>query len=354
MNSQRDEVVDMFRGVVLVDMILMHFSENFPETVSFALQAVDFAIEGFIFLAGFMLGRHYLPRFRSGALEVSKRLLVRAVKIGLVQYVLVFTVSLPFFAYYHHWNVEEAASFLIESLLFINQVPILHILPTFIPFFLASPLILWLMSKERDVLLAFISLALFAFGRWHSGVGGTPGEVIFPVALWQIYFVAGCLLGKHAGGINRINPRGLLAIATAMFVASAFVKYGGYFDEMRYAKAQFDIYPKKFPLNIYGLVYGSSLLAFVFAWSAALIRPAGPTRMPFSALSLLGRYSLLVFFLHVYAVYFVRLLGNIGAREEVIAVSMVCVVMLLYAATVLFDRSIRSHGPTRVYRLLFG
>lgn len=70
MNSERDEVVDMFRGVVLVDMILMHFSENFPETVSFALQAVDFAIEGFIFLAGFMLGRHYLPRFRSGALEV--------------------------------------------------------------------------------------------------------------------------------------------------------------------------------------------------------------------------------------------------------------------------------------------
>lgn len=354
MNSQRDEVVDMFRGIVLTDMILMHFSEGFPKAISSALQAVDFAIEGFIFLAGFMLGRHYLPRFRQGPLEVSKRLLVRAMKIGLVQYVLVLTVSLPFFTYYHRWNVEEAVSFLVASILFLNQVPILHILPTFIPFFLVSPLILWLMSKEVDFLLGFISLALFAFGRWQSGAGGTPGEVIFPIALWQIYFVVGCLLGKHALGIDKISSQSVIAMATAAFAASVLAKYGGYFDEIRHAKAHFDVYPKKFPLNAYGLVYGSSLLASVFAWSAALIRPAAPTGMLFSALALLGRHSLFVFFLHVYAVYFVKCLGSIGAPDEVVAGSMVCVVALLYAAIAYFDRSTRAHIPPRAYRLLFG
>lgn len=355
MSPQRDEVVDMFRGIVLADMILMHFSESFPKAISFALQAVDFAIEGFIFLAGFMLGRHYLPRFRLGGLEVGKRLLMRAMKIGLVQYVLVLTVSLPFFTYYHHWNLEEATSFLVASLLFLNQVPILHILPTFIPLFLASPFILWLMSKNKDVLLGFISLALFAFGRWQSCiVGGAGNDVIFPVALWQIYFVAGCLLGKWASSINEINTPNLVAAATVVFAASVFAKYGGYFDEIRYAKTQFDIYPKKFPLNVYGLLYGSSLLAFAYAWSAALLKPYGLTSNVFRALSLFGRYSLLVFFLHVYAVYFVKFLGTIGTSGQIVIAAMVCTIALLYAVVYRFDKSIRTNGPTRVYRLLFG
>lgn len=343
----------MFRGIVLADMILMHFSGSFPKSISFALQAVDFAIEGFIFLAGFMLGKHYFPRFQLEAREISKRLLFRAVKIGLVQYVLIISVSLPFFTYYHQWNPNEAGSFLIASLLFLNQVPILHILPTFIPFFLAGPLILWLMSKNKDILLVVMSVSLFAYGRWNTGAVGTGEKTIFPIALWQIYFVAGCLVGKWTLNTTEINRRTLLAAASLAFAASVVAKYGGYFDVIRDVKVQFDIYPKKFPLNSYGLAYGSSLLAFAFAWSVKLLGPTGPTSNLFSALSLLGRYSLFVFFLHVYAVYFVSLLSHIGASGGIIFAAIVGSMAMLYGVVRYVDRSDGTNGRSRAYRWLF-
>ena len=65
---QRLGIVDVLRGVVIADMMLVHYDYLVPHGwLRKAINYSDFAMEGFLTLAGFMVGYPYLERYRRAA-----------------------------------------------------------------------------------------------------------------------------------------------------------------------------------------------------------------------------------------------------------------------------------------------
>ena len=154
-------------------------------------------MEGFLFLAGFTIGWHYLPKFRQNKWAAASVLWGRAGKIVLIHYLMILTISLPFWSYFYLQTVDQVIDFGLSSFLFLNQIPILHILPTFVPLFVLSPALLYLLSRNWDWWLPAGSLALFGIFVSDPNALSYGENRIFPVILWQVYFVFGCFLGKR-------------------------------------------------------------------------------------------------------------------------------------------------------------
>ena len=56
---KRNNFIDYLRGIAIIDMILVHYCWAFPEIVSKIILYHDVAIEGFILLSGFIVGKYY-------------------------------------------------------------------------------------------------------------------------------------------------------------------------------------------------------------------------------------------------------------------------------------------------------
>ena len=354
MSENRAEIVDIYRGVVIFDMIVMHLIGTSPEQAVLFAQIFDFAVEGFIFLSGFMIGWHYFPKYLISSKETSKRLVMRSVKILLIQYLLIISVSVPFYSYMKLTSVDEVVSFCVSSFLFLNQVPVIHILPTFIPLFLLSPLILRILAGRGESWIMLASIGLFLLGAHNPYMFSFGENPIFPVILWQIYFVAGCVLGKITNEVNiAIDPVKLLCVATILVGASILMKYGSYFDAIRAIKVTYNIYPKRYPLNIYGIIYGVSMLLFVYALAAATWRRIDIVSKYTEPLALLGRHSLAVFVLHVYVVYGVSALVSKGANGLVLFLGIAIMLVTLYALLLFIDKQSKAGSLPGMYRWLF-
>ena len=127
-NKSRDLFVDFFRGAIIIDMILVHFRRYLPNILGCLINFADIAIEGFIFISGFMLGKHYLDKFKVSKKEVTKRFLLRSPKLAVIHYVLIITIALPVYQYFEPKSYSEFIYFVLASFLFLNQLPIFHIL----------------------------------------------------------------------------------------------------------------------------------------------------------------------------------------------------------------------------------
>jgi hypothetical protein len=353
MTAIRSQILDIFRGIVIVDMIIMHFSNIFPKPLGVFIEAFDFAIEGFILLAGFMIGRHYLQKYHVDKWCVSKRLFLRAIKIIAIQYLLILTVSLPFYAYFYYANFNEVINFATSSFLFLNQVPIIHILPTFIPLFLLSPLILSMLANNKDHWLLVISFGIFLLGMHNPYSFSISEKTIFPILLWQIYFIVGCIIGKRYNKNLCVNNKKFLLVATILLCSCLLMKYGGYFSVIQIIKTDYNIYPKKFPLNLYGLLYGASLLIFSYAFTIYLWVRLENKNRAIRFLSLLGRYSLTVFFVHTYLVYLIRALTIIGVNEFFVYGGIIMSFYVIYTIVVILNHLNEANSIPSVYRWLF-
>ena len=138
MINYRSEVIDYLRGMAIIDMMFVHYSQyinivpglNVAKIINYS----DFAVEGFIFLFGMMIGSHYYPKFLKEKNTVLKRILQRVFHFITIQYVMIITVSLPVALIIgdEYTRGESVKVFIAQSFLFINQVSLLHILPTFI------------------------------------------------------------------------------------------------------------------------------------------------------------------------------------------------------------------------------
>ena len=96
LKENRDQKIDFFRGIIILDMVLVHFSYFLP---SLFLKKIilyhDIAVEGFIFISGYMVGYYYFSKFQSNAKDTTKILLSRVLKIIYIQYIMIATITLP-------------------------------------------------------------------------------------------------------------------------------------------------------------------------------------------------------------------------------------------------------------------
>src|SRR3989337_2278126 len=99
MVDKRNKIIDFLRGIVILDMMAVHYSKYFniiPNiNISKLIGYTDFAIEGFIILSGFMVGNYYFEKFKKDKKAVIRRLLNRTFEIIKIQYLMILTISLP-------------------------------------------------------------------------------------------------------------------------------------------------------------------------------------------------------------------------------------------------------------------
>lgn len=300
-------------------MILVHYKDYFNLmpyiNVSKLIGYSDFAIEGFIFLAGYMVGNHYFEQFRVNKKAVITRLLRRAADIIKIHYLMILTISLPL-AFLMGNAVTKGDTILVyitKSLLFMNQVGLLHILPTFIPLFLLAIPMLYFLGKGWDSTVLIISLIAFVIGNYNPYIIAIGDKAIFPVMLWQLYFVLGALLGKKAHIKCQHAPDNIhlhLVLALSIYGIMATIYFGhhisGYFEEI---KTEYGIVVTKYPLNYLGFLYHGSILYSIICIAAVAWKYICRSNVLHHTVTLVGRHSLLTFVIHV---YFAMLLNYIN------------------------------------------
>ncbi|MFX0124500.1 MAG: OpgC domain-containing protein [Candidatus Hodarchaeota archaeon] len=352
-SNQRHFIIDYFRGIVIIDMIFLHFSQHLTYFLRTLIKFSDIAAEGFIFLAGFMIGEHYLKKFVVNKKQVILRLFLRSVQLLLIHYIMILTISLPFYSYFQLKNWNHILTFLLSSFFFINQIPILHILPTFIPLFLISPLILTMLVYDWDYCLIFLSIMFFLLGCYNPYVFDEGEKTIFPVILWQIYFVLGIIVGKFREDFKNVNNNRLLIYAAIFYSFVFFMKYGGYFNVIHNIKSTYNIYPKKFPLNIYGLLYGVSFLFFLYTVFFPIWTIIKKCHLISNILTLLGRHSLLTFVVHAYFVYLIKTFAALNFNKYIIYFSIILSTYSIYCIISTIDKLLARNKLPTIYKRIF-
>ncbi len=302
MNNNRDTFIDFLRGLAIFDMMLVHYAGYFPETVSKFITYHDVAMEGFLLLSGVIAGMHYLPLFTASCSSTVRTIYIRTLKLCLIQYIMIVTVSLPEFIL-RSGSCTGIGSFLVDSFTFSNQIGLIHILPTFIPLFILTPLFLYLLSHNLDYILLLGSAIFFLIAQRNPYLFNYGDKTIFPVVLWQIYFVAGCCLGKTALRNRSSMPRHKRALFIVSLITLAAVFLFRHSTSICPMIATFmnrySISIQRFPLNIYGFIWGSLLWLFLYAAAARFWSVIRSTRIV-DLTALFGRNSLMTFVLHVY------------------------------------------------------
>jgi hypothetical protein len=222
--------LDALRGLMLVLMTVTHLPTRFSDPLGQPFGHVS-AAEGFVMLSGLMAGMVYTARARKDGDEVVREaFLKRAWKIYLCQaalLVFLFTVV----AFIGVAADQKALTGLIEfylskpltavvsSLLLIHNPPLLDILPMYIVFMLASPVLLlhglqhgwrWIMTGSVALWVA----AQFDLGpRVYEGVVALTGLPVpvqqtgsFELFGWQFLWVMGLWLGSSRAAVKEPAP----------------------------------------------------------------------------------------------------------------------------------------------------
>jgi hypothetical protein len=306
-NMKRLEIIDFIKAIPILIMLVGHFTNyyHFPEHAEKWINIFETQMDLFLLSAGFLVGWLYYPRFLSDRWGTSKKLLIRAIQILLIQYFLILTINLPFYyiMYDHIREKETVWLFLGKSALFLNQIGIIHILPTFIPMFLISPVILFILSKRKPFLLLLCSLSIFAIGNKYPYLLDLGEKTIFPFILWQVYFVVGCLLGQQTYLKKQFGPENVrpYLVGSAIWLIC--------FLAIRYFKIVPPSWVYQNPLNFLGLLYRCSIIFFILTFTIQF-RSSICKLLIFKYLTLIGRHALLAFVLHLYWARIVAVLNR--------------------------------------------
>lgn len=228
--------LDALRGVMLVLMTLTHlptlFSSPFGQPFGFVSAA-----EGFVLLSAYMCGVVYTQREqreqRDGEEPMRSALLQRAFKIYLCQAALLvflfsFIAGIGLLA--DQDAVKNLMSFYLErpvvavvgSLLLLYNPPLLDILPMYIVFMLASPVLLVLGLRRGWTPVLALSVAgwfgaQFGLGRVLqaqlialTGLPVPPQQGgAFDILAWQFLWVLGLWMGSSQAAKRPAVPQGL-------------------------------------------------------------------------------------------------------------------------------------------------
>ena len=146
---------------------------------------------------------------------------------------------------------------------FLNQIGLLHILPTFVPLFAIGPAVLFALSRGWDGALLLISMALFCVGHFHPHLLDFGQPTIFP-----FHFVSTLFRDGLCAGEGHQTARCATSEAAAK-VGAGVVRTAA--DE--HAARPREILPAHListhPLNLFGLLYQLPLIATV--WLVSLV-----------------------------------------------------------------------------------
>lgn len=306
MNENRLEVIDFLRGIAIVEMLATHYAVYFPPNLAKLIDYTETAMPLFVLLAGLIVGWGY-RKFESDPRGQTWIVWRRALRVLAIQYLMILTLGLPLY-----WlgmpgvgNGQSWNEFLFQSMLFLNQIGLLHILPTFVPLFAIGPAVLFALSRGWDGALLLVSVALFCVGHFHPHLLDLGQPTIFPFILFQLYFVIGCMLGKatrQRGVPPPERPQRWALVSLGLLLLSMLIAHGKVLPAHLISTH---------PLNIFGLLYELPLIATVWLISLAML-PRIKRIWGYTCIARFGRHALLAFVIHVYLATSLAVLNHLA------------------------------------------
>ena len=232
---------------MLVLMTVTHVPTRFSDPLGQPIGFVS-AAEGFVLLSGFMAGMVYTRRrLRDGAIEMRGAFLRRALVLylcqaGLLAFLLTIVTMIGLLA--HQPAITNLVSFYLEKpftalvggLLLLYNPPLLDILPMYVIFMLASPVLLLHGLRDGYGPILVVSGALWLGAQF--GVSQAAYEAVvtltglpvpyrqtgaFEIAAWQFLWVIGLWIGAGHGAGRPVQPSPFPRWAVGIALAYAVV-----------------------------------------------------------------------------------------------------------------------------------
>lgn len=239
--SERAWRIDLFRGLALVMIFVNHIPDNPLTAFTSAAYGLSDAAEGFVLMAGIAAGLVFLRRLEAeGAPAVTMRAWRRAFDLY-AAHLLTVLLACAIVAYAAQvegdprllgWiNLapvfEDTAAALIGIVMLGHQPSYLNILPMYIVFLLALPVLLPLAAHRPGWLLAGSGGLWAAVNLLDLNLPHWPNEDawFFNPLAWQFLFVIGLVIGTRIARGLPVVPRSnaLLGAAIGYLVASLVI-----------------------------------------------------------------------------------------------------------------------------------
>jgi hypothetical protein len=301
----RDQRLDFWRGLCLIDMVLVHLYYNnvqFGEFLGkFLGDYTRFAAGGFIFVSGMSIGVIFWPRARDDRHRAStyRKLWRRSVFILGVSYVSgMLWICMQILR-------GDRGNF-VDPMVLLRDVFLLReggdLLPFYVLMIAISPIIMQALRKKWGWLCVLVaSLSIFTWGLWHPWALAPAEHLRFPPVLWQATFVLGLLFGFGFPKYNALAKSWKISMAALSWLVAGVLFVMEYSYMWGMPQLAFGTAFTRVPLNTFeGLRYLSIIFA-VITTTDVLWRFIGGTA--FSAfVQILGRRSLAVYVVHLWVV----------------------------------------------------
>lgn len=305
--KQRDPLLDLWRGLALVDMAWVHLA-TYPIGIAALLAAwigdyTRFAAGAFVFISGLSVARVFGPRLVGDAAEVQttrRRLLRRALNLALLDRLVAVAFGLIERSLSVPPTVTPNYPDLVDLLTFREPGVTGGLLFLYAVFLAATPLLNGVLRRYGSLAVLAISVGLFALA--HADGLGSDGAWPFPVAYWQVLFVMGYVVAQ---GIPALRDdagqivRWWLVLVSVVFAAVFLLRNGGSLG-LAVTSALPGLAFVKVPLSPAELAWYLAVTALVLTWSAWIWERAAWIRHGLGWLVLLGRQSLLVYVGHLF------------------------------------------------------
>jgi hypothetical protein len=308
--SLRIPELDALRGFLLVWMTLTHL----PTRVSaYSNQALGFvsAAEGFILLAAILVGRIY----ENSPRDKLYRRVLRIYGYHLALLGFAFSGCAAMAVYLHRVPLQNLLDFylqhpiraLVAAPALLYNPPLLDILPMYIVFMLATPLVLRLAEKHGWARILTGSGAIWLLAQLHlrDGVYAAAAHFGFPIPLremgafdlfgWQFLWVVGLCLGsaRAAAFLSKARiPRWTILLSATLAATIFLCRHTNF--ELLTGPAIFDLLVNKWRLGILRQIDAAAIGVLLIKFGS----PLAETRLG-ARLAVLGRAPLEVFSTHV-------------------------------------------------------
>ena len=242
--GQRDERLDMFRGLALVMIFINHVPGNVYEQFTNRNFGFSDAAEAFVFMSGMAAGLAYSGAFHNGSplwLAIARpwararqlyfvHLAITAMALG------IFAAAAHFFGLYELLTKNNLGPLFSNPLaamiglpLLTHQLGYLNILPLYLTLLLVTPLFIMVGLRKPMWLLAGSILLWAVAGQFRLNFPNYPnsGGWFFNPLSWQLLFVLGLLCGmamKRGQRFVPANPWLFLASAAFLVFVLLWVK----------------------------------------------------------------------------------------------------------------------------------
>ncbi len=305
----RDSRMDFWRGLCLLDMLLVHLVYNDMQFGShlgpFFGEYARFAAGGFVFLAGMGVGRFFLPKVQNPVTRRAAylRLWRRATILLCAYYIGTF-----FYILFDQWLWDLPGSptpwSVVRDVILMRQGD--DLLPFYVILTSITPLLLALLRRRDGFLwVAGISAVMFHIGSIHPDWLLLTPHPNFPILLWQVIFIAGLLAGAGFKRYDKLSQNTKIAIMAAGWMAFALFFYSDYASDFGWPRLNLGIIFYKRPLSLGETLRYLSMTLGILT-SIDLLWPLIGNNFAASILATLGRRSLFVYVSHLFLVTFLH------------------------------------------------